>query len=419
MMPEPSTLATKSRAAIAHYIERIRMFSPNARLFLAHSVFMGVGMGVFQVLFNFYILSLNHNEALLGNLITTNHVTALAVALPMGYLADRMGRKNALMLSAFLYALGILVMLIWPVVPVFFAMNVFIGLAQSLSGITQSPFLMENSGEKERTYLFSLSFGLRQTAMFVGNWLGGYLPGWVGSIQQIDPMSSPAYAWALGLMGLLVLAGMLPLGLLNTRTSSENGHSMFLPLAYMRRYSGLFTRLILPSFITSFGAGLFMPFMNVFFRTVHNQSDQAIGTIFAWGSLAMGLGFVIAPAAADRMSKIQLVVFTQALSIPFMFLLGYSPWFWLVALAYYVRLMTMNMSTPVYQTFIMEHVAPEARATVASLSSMAWNFGRAFSPTISGYLQVHYGFGPVFAAAIVFYAVSVYLYWRFFLRPQG
>ena len=44
----------------------------------------------------------------------------------------------------------------------------------------------------------------------------------------------------------------------------------------------------------------------------------------------------------------------------------------------------MNMSSPVYQTFIMEHVEPSARATVASLTSMAWNFGWAFSPTISG-----------------------------------
>jgi hypothetical protein len=46
----------------------------------------------------------------------------------------------------------------------------------------------------------------------------------------------------------------------------------------------------------------------------------------------------------------------------------------------------MGYKKPVYQTFVMERVELSSRATVAS---MAWNFGWAFSPTISGLLQVH------------------------------
>jgi len=76
------------------------------------------------------------------------------------------------------------------------------------------------------------------------------------------------------------------------------------------------------------------------------------------------------------------------------------------------------MSSPVYQTFIMEHVDPSARATVASLTSMAWNFGWAFSPTISGWLQVRYGFGPPFIGTIILYTISVVMYWAFFWRRQ-
>lgn len=76
----------------------------------------------------------------------------------------------------------------------------------------------------------------------------------------------------------------------------------------------------------------------------------------------------------------------------------------------------MNMSTPVYQTFVMERVEPSARATAASLVSMSWNFGWAFSPTISGKLQVTYGFGPPFIGTIVLYTLSVIMYWAFFWR---
>ncbi|MCJ7434072.1 MAG: hypothetical protein MUO77_11345 [Anaerolineales bacterium] len=43
---------------------------------------------------------------------------------------------------------------------------------------------------------------------------------------------------------------------------------------------------------------------------------------------------------------------------------------------------------PIYQTFGMERVEYFARAMVASLTSMAWNFGWAFSPTVSDLLQL-------------------------------
>ncbi len=57
--------------------------------------------------------------------------------------------------------------------------------------------------------------------------------------------------------------------------------------------------------------------------------------MFAWGSLAMGIGLLIAPALADRFGKIQVVAITQVLSVPFLF--GFSPVFTLSALVYYVR----------------------------------------------------------------------------------
>jgi dipeptide/tripeptide permease len=64
----------------------------------------------------------------------------------------------------------------------------------------------------------------------------------------------------------------------------------------------------------------------------------------------------------------------------------------------------------------MENTEPESRATVASLVNMSNNFGRAFSPSVSGWMQVNYGFGPVYAGVLAMYSIAVYLYWKFFWR---
>lgn len=415
-MNEQSTNGPKLLRVMSEYNSQIRAFKPNARLYLFNVILTGAVMGVFRLIFNFYVLSLGFDEAMLGNLITTSSFVALIAALPMGYLADIIGRKGSLLLSGALLSISILAMALWQSETSFYSMNVLSGIAQSLAGVTMSPFLIENSNEKERTYLFSFGQGLQMTMASVGNWIGGYLPTWMGNAKNVIATSSTAYGDSILIIGIGAALAIIPLIFLTSPKLEHSQRAIFAPFQYAAKNPVLLTKLILPMLLTSLGAGLIMPFMNVFFRVVHHQPDPVIGALFAWGSLAMGIGLLIAPPLAERTGKIQLVVITQALSIPFLILLGFSPIFWVGAATYYIRLTLMNMSSPVYQTFIMEHVEPTGRATVASLTSMAWNFGWAFSPTISGWLQVKYGFGPPFMGTIVLYTISVIMYWAFFWR---
>jgi MFS family permease len=404
---------------ISTYLTRLRQFSPNARLLLVSVVLTGASLGVYRLLFNFYALSLGIDESIIGNFITVNSMTALILALPMGYLADALGRKRSFLLGGGAVSLAILGMVLWPSLWVLYAMNMVMGAAQGLSGVTMAPFLLENSGEEERTYLFSLSSGVQMLASFAGNSIGGYLPGWIAEAKGVGSTSSVAYSGALGIIAVFSLLGLIPFLLMHTRHLANSERSLFAPLGYAAKNWKTFGKMILPMLITSIGAGLFMPFMNVFFRSVYKQPDPVIGNVLAWGALAMGIGLIIAPPIADRIGKIQLVVITQGLSIPFLILLGYSPWFWMSAIGHYVRLSMMNMGGPVYNAFVMERVDPTARAMVASLTNMAWNFGWAFSPSISGWLQVRYGFAPVFLLVIILYSISVFMYWKFFWKPPN
>jgi MFS family permease len=276
--------------------------------------------------------------------------------------------------------------------------------------------MMENSEEQERSYLFSFASGIQMAAMSIGNWVGGYLPTWIGGYQQVGPESSQAYAGALLLISVVSSLGLLPILFIRRNRVADVRDGIFAPITFARDNPRLLGKVFTPLLIVSIGAGLFVPFMNVFFRLEHNQPDSVVGSLMAWGSLAMGVGLLLAPPLADRWGKLRLVVITQGLSIPFMIMLGFSPIFWLSALAFYVRMALMNMSNPIYQNFVLERVKPTDRATVASLYSMVWSFGRSFSPSISGALQVEYGFGPPFMIAISLYMVAILLYWVFWLR---
>jgi MFS family permease len=408
---------TRFQTVVQIYRERLSAFHPNARLYLGSVILTGAAMGVYRLLFNFFILSQGFDEALLGMLVTTSSMTALLAALPMGYVSDMLSRRFALILGGCMIVVSVVGMVLWPTLPVLIAMNVLVGLAQSLAGVTMGPFLMENSGEKERTYLFSLTSGIQMASAFVGNWVGGYLPTWISGLKHFSATSSTAYGGSLLIIAGGAALGVLPLLFLRTPKAGTQ-RSLFAPFNFFRKQPRLLTQLILPMLVTSIGAGLIMPFMNVFFRNVYHQPDPVIGSMFAWGSLAMGIGMIVAPPLGDRYGKIKVVVFTQGLSIPFLVMLGFSPVFALSAAAYFIRLALMNMSGPIYQTFVMENVEPGARGTVASLVSMANSFGWAFSPIISGWLQVRSGFSLPFLGTILLYIVSVYLYWSYFLHKK-
>ena len=285
------------------YASHIRAFTPNARLYLLNVIVTGAVMGVFRLIFNFYALSLGFDEALLGSLITASSFVALIAALPMGYLADTIGRKNSLIISSALLATSVIAMSLWQSEEIFYIMNALSGLAQSLAGVTMSPFLMENSDEKERTYLFSFGQGLQMTMAAVGNWIGGYLPTWTGGVRNVSATSSIAYGDSVLIVGVVAGIAVLPLIFIKPPPITKSQRAVFAPFQYAAKNPLLLTKLILPMLLTSLGAGLIMPFMNVFFRVVHHQPDPVIGALFAWGSLAMGIGLLIAPPLGHALTS--------------------------------------------------------------------------------------------------------------------
>jgi MFS family permease len=166
----------------------------------------------------------------------------------------------------------------------------------------------------------------------------------------------------------------------------------------------------------SLGAGMLMPFLNVFFRLRFNLPDPALGAIFAASSLLTGIASILAPIAATRLGKVRAMVATQALSIPFLIAMGFVPVGGVSAASFLVRTALMNMSSPLLSAYIMGIVPGQLRPLAASLVMLAWNAGWGVSSWISGRIQVAVGFSPLFVITAGFYVTSILLTYVFFRR---
>ena len=94
------------------------------------------------------------------------------------------------------------------------------------------PFLMENSGEEERTYLFSFGAGM-QMALFCGQLVGGISAHLDRRLAGDGPTDYPGLRMAMGVMSCECGAGTLPLLLMQPKESraAERSFSHLYPLA--------------------------------------------------------------------------------------------------------------------------------------------------------------------------------------------
>jgi len=420
---------TRLRLGLSAYAGMIRLFSRNVWLVLLFGIGSGLTFGVFLFTFNFYVLSLGgtYDEAFLGTLQSAASFATIAMALPAAYLAQRFAPKWVMVSAGLLAAISYLGLVLFPSALPLVAFRMLAGVAMSFGGVAAAPFLMANTGERERQWAFSFQAGLSTVASFFGNLLAGFLPGRAAELVGVAPTDTVAYQLALGSMVALNAASVIPL--LFIRAAPRLSSSVDLPWVQVRRYGRLFARFLLPSLVIGLGAGLMQPFMNVYFRHVYEKPDPAIGVVFALGGLAMAAGQFIGPPLADRRGKMRTVILTQALSVPFLLTLGFGAWlvpaglvpaewfFVLAGVAYVFRLALMNLSNPVYQTFVLERVPAETQALSVSLTNLVFQVGWFVMPQVSGQLQVAYGpsgFTFVFAGVTVLYVAAIALERRFF-----
>jgi MFS family permease len=168
-------------------------------------------------------------------------------------------------------------------------------------------------------------------------------------------------------------------------------------------------------FFFGLGAALLIPYFNIFFAEQFNANDQTLGTIFGLSSLFIGLGALLAPYLTKKLgTRIRAIVLTQGLSMVFLMVMGFSPWFALAVLGLWGRHAFMQLSIPLYDSFLMDFIEEKKQGTYLSLKYFCFQIGWAIGPYVSGIIQKDYGFSPLFIITSILYVISITATWVFF-----
>jgi hypothetical protein len=269
----------------------------------------------------------------------------------------------------------------------------------------------------------------------VGLVLGGILPDWLRSASPvavgIQHALSPwlvvgaearAYQLALLATGVLAVPSIIPVLLLREpehaaapATDSTNGWRWRARLRrddldrVWRLARGPVGKFATTQSIVGFGAGLFGPYLNIYFVKQLGASTTYYGSLTAALAILMAAASLLIVPFARRVGEVRAAVAVQAISLPCLVALGVVPVLWFASAVYLVRGPLMNAANAPLQTVLMGAVRHDERVVASGVYNVSWQVAGALGSGLGGTLIYVAGFPATFGTAAALYGCSVLL----------
>jgi MFS family permease len=451
---------------------RFRSLGRNARLYLLSNTMQAASAGALGVIYTLYLSALGYRPDFIGALVVLGTIGGGLGIIPANPLVRRFGWRTMLLWSDMIGGFSIALQIVFPTPLVMIITTIGIGASVAIIFVINTPLLTAYSSPRERTALFGLNNALNILATIGGSLLGGFLPQWFeqasvrasAQLVALSPFLVPeqhqarAYELSLLVTGILAVPAFIPVLLMRDEriepTSSpppsnevlpplpsETQPPSILPLVHpaavpvptqglsWRKWliaqwptvrataTGVVGRFSLTQALTGFGAGIWFPFVSLYFVNGLHQSPAYFGALSAALSIVAAVASLLAAPLAERYGKVRTSIVVQFCSIPCLLAIGGIPLVGIASAAYLLRSFFMTITGPPLQTFLMESVPEEGRVVASSVYNVAFQVAWALGAGLGGIIA-SVSLRLPFIAAAPFYLLSALLMVVWFARSH-
>jgi MFS family permease len=374
--------------------------------------------GVRNLSFSIYLGNpfINLGPAVIGLLFTVSQVTGAVCAIPIGVLADRLGRKKFIVLSRFLQAVGFLPLIFFTDVPPIFMGMLLLDTGSAVASAPFSALLADKSPLEKRNSVFSHNY----VAISVGSAIGSaasMIPPYLrdnygfGGVQSYNP-----------LFIILFLVGLASLVVISTVHEDKASKESQLNAQERRKTGGLesankILKYSLTMVLIQIGAGMIVQLFSLWLSIAFGVNELELGPLYVAINLSMGAGYYLANWLATLMGSVRSIVVTQFMATVLLVVLPNIPSFQIVGIVYILRTALMNMSSPILTSFVCGIVPANERASALSISNSAGAIARAAGPALGGY-EMTLSLALPFYICGAMYGVSTVIFYTFFKRTK-
>ena len=402
---------------LATYQQSFRLFSRDVRLFLFAGAFVGFTyFGIYALLLNLYLLRLGYGPAVIG-LVNAAGPLALALgSLPAGVLSQRWGSRRSLILGFSLLMLGFGLLPLVEFIPDggrigwLVATYMLAWLGGTFFVVSGNPFLVSATTAQERNHAFALQSAILALSGFVGNLVGGLLPGWFAGIFDVGLEQALPYRYPLWFAAALMLPAVFAAWALQPVSDEPDQRSaassaaapvtmmLLLTLVFLLRVAGEWAMRI---------------FFNVYLDAGLHETTARIGTLTAVGQL-LGIAALSAPLAMARWGKVRTIGWgSVGMACAYLPLILLRHWVG-AGLGFMGMVALVSLTNPMFTVFTLESVPARWRNMMAGTMFMAMGGAVALIALGGGYLIEGLGYRTLFLISASLPLVGALLFFSCF-----
>ncbi len=294
------------------------------------------------------------------------------------------------------------------------------GLSFMILSVCGLPYIMRAAPEEVVSEAISLNFSMWSLAAIVSGTIINILSR-MGSIEIADHLFIlDEFHIMIFIIGLSSLSILLVLLMKEAKPRSASSHFLNNFKVLRSDYDWkLIRRVLFPNMLIAVGAGLTIPFVNLFFNSVFKLDSEHFSLIGAITAGIVFLSTLVIPIIRRRFGFKVAILIPQSLAIFFLIVLAFtqiaSAYSWAIYLAiaaFMLRQPLMNMAGPVTSELGMKYVGPRNQELISAMSSSIWSASWFISSKVFQVLRrMDLEYYQIFFITAGLYAIGVGFYY--------
>ena len=361
----------------------------DAKLLMASRGIRSFAFSSLNVVFAIYLDQLGYSTVTIGIIFSVAYLSGAVLTAVWGYLSDRFGRRNILMLLAVLTIIS-------NCIYVFFSGFVFILLAVVIANVGSGGSAGGGQGggpfnPVEEALLAEKCTPENRNRVFAVNSSVGALMGSFGALASGFPQYlQETWGWSAiaSYKPLFILTILFSVVLFFVYSSIREQHQPRTVEKKISKPTGIFvTKMSLLAIVDNFGAGMAGALVSYWFFLRFGVQLKSLGVIFFASYFLAAVSFLSAPLIALRLGVVRTMAFSHGLASIIYLVLPLAPTLAIAASLLMIRSFFAYMDNPLRASFTMAMVNSDERGSAAGVTSLARIIPYGISPTFSTYLM--------------------------------
>tara|TARA_Y100001954_G_scaffold234790_1_gene291042 strand:- start:2150 stop:3358 length:1209 start_codon:yes stop_codon:yes gene_type:complete len=361
----------------------------------------------FFLILNIYLSKNSFTDSEIADLISYRFLAVILLSYPLGYFISFKRLRIFFVISSALLpivAISLVLMIQYSVHDYLKTIFFIWGILFTMFQVCVLPYIMRYSSKKNQTYSISLSFATHSTAMVIA----GLIIYIASNFFLIDEGEI-----------LMIISCFGFVSVFYSLQINEPVYSFNIDNNDRKYNWKLILQCVLPTIVIAVGAGLTIPFINLFFFHSFNIDSAGFALIGGTTSLLVAFSSLIVPFVKKEFGFRKSIINTQLIAVFALISLSTTAYFneysyvvYFAIFFYVMRAPLMNMAAPLTSELTMIYVGKKNQEMLSAIVAAIWSGSWFFSSQIFKILvDSDYNYSEIFYITSALYLLGIFLYY--------